>query len=65
MLAARSVRYSVKGSNEGHTASLNGSGKHIVSLDEVIATMWETGKNMKDIYKETSKGGLAVNVSEC
>ena len=45
--------------------SLNGSGKHKVSLDEVIATMWETGKNMKDIYKETSKGGLAVNVSEC
>jgi len=45
--------------------SLNGSGEHKVSLDEVIATMWETGKNMKDIYKETSKGGLAVNVSEC
>ena len=45
--------------------SLNGSGEHKVSLDEVIKTMWETGKNMSEIYKETSKGGLAVNVSEC
>ena len=45
--------------------SLNGSGEHKVSLDEVIETMWETGKNMSEIYKETSKGGLAVNVSEC
>ncbi|MBI44801.1 MAG: L-serine ammonia-lyase [Candidatus Marinimicrobia bacterium] len=45
--------------------SLNGSGEHKVSLDEVIKTMWETGKNMNEIYKETSKGGLAVNVSEC
>ena len=45
--------------------SLSGSGEHKVSLDEVIKTMWETGKNMSEIYKETSKGGLAVNVSEC
>ena len=45
--------------------SLNGSGEHKVSLDEVIKTMWETGRNMSEIYKETSKGGLAVNVSEC
>ena len=45
--------------------SLNGSGEHTVSLDEVIKTMWETGKNMSEIYKETSKGGLAVNVAEC
>ena len=45
--------------------SLNGSGEHKVSLDEVIKTMWETGKNMNNIYKETSKGGLAVNVAEC
>ena len=45
--------------------SINGSGQHKVSLDEVISTMWETGKNMNSIYKETSKGGLAVNVIEC
>ena len=45
--------------------AINGSGEHKVSLDEVIATMWETGKNMNSIYKETSKGGLAVNVTEC
>ena len=37
----------------------------IKSLDDVIKTMWETGKNMNNIYKETSKGGLAVNVTEC
>ena len=45
--------------------SLNGSGVHKVSLDQVIKTMWETGKDMNSIYKETSKGGLAVNVVEC
>ena len=45
--------------------SLNGSGVHKVSLDDVIKTMSETGKNMSTIYKETSKGGLAVNVTEC
>lgn len=37
----------------------------IVSLDQVIATMYETGKNMHAMYKETSQGGLAVNVVEC
>ena len=45
--------------------AINESGEHKVSLDEVISTMWETGKNMSSIYKETSKGGLAVNVTEC
>ena len=45
--------------------SLNGTGLHKVSLDQVIKTMWDTGKDMKTIYKETSKGGLAVNVIEC
>jgi len=45
--------------------AINGSGEHKVSLDEVISTMWETGRNMNSIYKETSKGGLAVNVTEC
>ena len=45
--------------------ALNGSGTHKVSLDQVIKTMWETGKDMNSIYKETSRGGLAVNVIEC
>ncbi len=45
--------------------SLRGDGQHVVSLDHVIKTMWQTGQDMKDHYKETSKGGLAVNVVEC
>ena len=45
--------------------SQRGDGIHHVSLDQVIATMRETGNNMKSIYKETSLGGLAVNVPEC
>ena len=36
-----------------------------ISLDEVINTMRETGKDMKSAYKETSEGGLAVNITEC
>jgi L-serine dehydratase len=42
-----------------------GDGQHTVSLDKVIATMLRTGQDMNDIYKETSLGGLAVNVVEC
>jgi L-serine dehydratase len=45
--------------------SLLGDGKHFVSLDKVIATMKKTGADMKDIYKETSLGGLAANLPEC
>lgn len=45
--------------------ALRGDGQHVVSLDHVIKTMWQTGQDMKDHYKETSKGGLAVNVVEC
>jgi L-serine dehydratase len=45
--------------------ALQGDGSHRVSLDQVIATMRQTGKDMKSIYKETSMGGLAVNVPEC
>lgn len=45
--------------------ALQGDGTHRVSLDQVIATMRQTGHDMKDIYKETSLGGLAVNVPEC
>lgn len=45
--------------------ALRGDGIHRVSLDQVIATMRATGHDMKSIYKETSLGGLAVNVPEC
>jgi len=45
--------------------ALLGDGTHMVSLDKVIETMRETGRDMKAKYKETSKGGLAVNVVEC
>lgn len=43
--------------------ALRGDGKHSVSLDAVIRAMKETGENMKHIYKETSEGGLALQVS--
>jgi L-serine dehydratase len=45
--------------------AMQGDGIHRVSLDQVIATMRQTGHDMKAIYKETSQGGLAVNVPEC
>ena len=45
--------------------ALMGDGTHHVSLDEVIVTMRETGRDMSAKYKETSLGGLAVNVVEC
>ncbi|MFJ2619447.1 L-serine ammonia-lyase [Glutamicibacter sp. NPDC087344] len=45
--------------------ALMGDGEHHVTLDEVIITMRETGKDMSDKYKETAMGGLAVNVVEC
>jgi L-serine dehydratase len=45
--------------------ALLGDGQHSVSLDKVIATMKRTGADMSEIYKETSLGGLAVNVVEC
>ncbi len=45
--------------------AMQGDGSHRVSLDQVIATMRQTGNDMKAIYKETSQGGLAVNVPEC
>jgi L-serine dehydratase len=45
--------------------ALIGDGEHFVSLDQVIVTMLQTGRDMRDKYKETSKGGLAVNVVEC
>jgi L-serine dehydratase len=45
--------------------ALRGDGRHFVSLDKAIATMRATGRDMHDKYKETSRGGLAVNVIEC
>jgi L-serine dehydratase len=45
--------------------ALLGDGQHSVSLDKVIATMKRTGEDMSAIYKETSLGGLAVNLAEC
>lgn len=45
--------------------ALWGDGQHRVSLDEVIITMRETGRDMSSKYKETAMGGLAVNVVEC
>jgi len=45
--------------------ALWGDGTHRVSLDEVIVTMAQTGRDMSTLYKETSLGGLAVNVVEC
>jgi L-serine dehydratase len=45
--------------------ALHGDGQHHVSLDKAIKTMRETGADMKDKYKETARGGLALNVVEC
>ncbi|MFH8573714.1 L-serine ammonia-lyase [Streptomyces sp. NPDC017993] len=45
--------------------ALHGDGTHHVSLDKAIKTMRETGADMKDKYKETARGGLALNVVEC
>ncbi|WP_182908447.1 L-serine ammonia-lyase [Microbispora sp. H13382] len=45
--------------------ALRGDGRHFVSLDKAIKTMRDTGRDMLDKYKETSRGGLAVNVIEC
>ena len=60
----RNAMGSVKAINAARIA-LRGDGKHFVSLDRVIKTMRETGADMKTKYKETARGGLAVNVIEC
>jgi L-serine dehydratase len=60
----RNAMASVKAINAARIA-LRGNGKHCVSLDKVIKTMRDTGADMKLKYKETSRGGLAVNVIEC
>jgi L-serine dehydratase len=60
----RNAMGSVKAINAARLA-MHGDGSHKVSLDQVIATMRQTGHDMSTIYKETSQGGLAVNVPEC
>ncbi|MGE0582367.1 MAG: L-serine ammonia-lyase [Steroidobacteraceae bacterium] len=60
----RNAMGAVKAINAARLA-MRGDGSHKVSLDQVIATMRQTGHDMSTIYKETSQGGLAVNVPEC
>ena len=60
----RNAMGAVKAINAARLA-LQGDGEHKVSLDKVIATMRQTGADMKAHYKETARGGLAVNVVEC
>jgi L-serine dehydratase len=60
----RNAMGSVKAIHAARLA-LRGDGTHRVSLDKVIATMRQTGADMSTKYKETSRGGLAVNVTEC
>lgn len=61
----RNTMGAAKAINAARLAYLHGDGTHRVSLDQVIATMKQTGHDMMAIYKETSQGGLAVNVPEC
>lgn len=60
----RNAIASMKAVNAARMA-MRGDGQHTVSLDQAIITMRETGRDMKTKYKETSRGGLAVNVIEC
>jgi L-serine dehydratase len=60
----RNAIASVKAINAARMA-LRGDGTHFVSLDQVIKTMRETGADMMTKYKETARGGLAVNIVEC
>ena len=60
----RNAMAAIKAINANRMA-LSGDGQHFVSLDKVIATMRDTGRDMKSKYKETARGGLAVNVIEC
>ena len=60
----RNAMGAVKAINAAKLA-MHGDGTHIVTLDQVIETMRQTGVDMSSHYKETSKGGLAVNVPEC
>jgi L-serine dehydratase len=61
----RNTMGATKAINAARLAVLYGDGKHFVSLDRVIETMRQTGLDMQSKYKETSLGGLAVNVVDC
>ncbi len=60
----RNAMGAVKAINAARLA-MSGDGSHFVSLDKVIQTMRDTGRDMSSKYKETSRGGLAVSVVEC
>lgn len=60
----RNAMGAVKAINASRLA-LRGTGVQKVTLDKVIKTMWDTGNDMKSKYKETARGGLAVNITEC
>lgn len=60
----RNAMGAIKAINAARLA-IRGTGDHKVSLDKVIKTMWDTGNDMKTKYKETARGGLAVNIIEC
>lgn len=60
----RNAMGAIKAVNSARLA-LRGSGQHFVSLDSVIKTMFDTGRDMQNKYKETSLGGLAINVATC
>lgn len=60
----RNAMGAVKAVNSARIA-MKGNGNHLVSLDSVIKTMFDTGRDMNNKYKETSLGGLAVNVANC
>ena len=59
----RNAMASIKAIHAARLA-MRGDGQHFVSLDQVIKTLRDTGRDMKDKYKETSRGGLAINVIE-
>lgn len=60
----RNAMGAIKAINAARLA-MRGTGGQKVSLDKVIKTMWDTGNDMKSKYKETARGGLAVNIIEC
>jgi len=60
----RNAMGAVKAVNAASLA-LRGDGSHFIPLDTAVETMRQTGQDMLSKYKETSQGGLAVNVTEC
>jgi L-serine dehydratase len=60
----RNAMAAVKAINASRLA-LRGDGRHAVSLDKALLTMRQTGEDMKTKYKETARGGLALNITEC